>query len=166
MKWFRSHRMDPAVRGLADRHYNRQSEGHPNIAPPGRLLVLKTLAADALWVTCWQKPEYVKHAWPNAWTCSTFRNEGPHLSSLLIRQAVARTVHKYGPPPAGGMITFVDPSKVRHKRDPGRCFLHAGFRVVGKTPKGLICLHLAPADMPAPEAPAILGNLRRIPLSS
>lgn len=51
------------------------------------------------------------------------------------------------------MITFVDPGKVRRKRDPGRCFLKAGFRRVGSTAGGLVALQLQPEDMPAAEAP-------------
>jgi len=79
-----------------------------------------------------------------------FRNEGAGLSSQLIREAVAITRGCWPVMPARGMVTFVDPTKVRHKRDPGRCYLRAGFRRVGMTPKGLIVLQLLPQDMPEP----------------
>jgi hypothetical protein len=47
------------------------------------------------------------------------------------------------------MITFVDPSKVRPKRDPGRCYRRAGFEVVGETKVNkLIALQLLPEQMP------------------
>lgn len=36
MIWMRSHRADPEVVPLADRHYNRQKPGSPQFAPPGR----------------------------------------------------------------------------------------------------------------------------------
>jgi len=58
-----------------------------------------------------------------------------------------------GEPPELGMVTFVDPKKTRHKRDPGRCFIKAGFKRVGMTEGGLIALQLLPADMPEPLEP-------------
>lgn len=152
MNWTLSWRADPRARAIADRHYNRQSVGAVQFVPPGRCLVLLTPAADALWITSWPFAEYVKHAWAGAWVCSCFRNESDALSSELIRDAVAATCATW-PTPALGMVTFVDASKVRHKRDPGRCFLRAGFRRVGTTAGGLVALVMDPADMPAPAAP-------------
>ena len=148
--WWRSHRADPAVVPLADRHYNRQKIGSPQFAPPGRCLVLKTRPVDAFWITSWPFAEYVRHAWAGAWVCSAFRNEGPHLSSDLILDAVRATRAEYGEPPALGMITFVDASQVRRKRDPGRCYRRAGFTPCGETKGGLVALQLLPADMPDP----------------
>jgi hypothetical protein len=136
---------------LADRHYNRQKIGSPQFAPPGRCLVLKTKGRDAFWITSWPFAEYVRHAWAGAWICSAFRNESEHLSSELIREAVAATLAEFGPAPSLGMVTFVDPKKTRKKRDPGRCFLRAGFRYCGMTKGGLVALQLLPADMPQPE---------------
>jgi hypothetical protein len=138
-------------------------------APPGRCLVLVTEPPDAYWVTSFPFAEYVHHAWGGAWMCSAFRNEGPHLSSELIREAVAATRWRYGDPPSLGMVTFVDPSKVRHKRDFGRCFLRAGF-VPARCPKhasaasdcpacgsrteaGLHALQLLPEAMPSAATP-------------
>ena len=117
--------------------------------PPGRCFVLKRL--DGFWVTSWPFAEYVKHAWPGAWVCSAFRNEGREWpASQLIVSAVAATRAEFGDPPEIGMVSFVDPSKVKHKRDPGRCFLKAGFRLVGKTKGGLLAFLMSPADMPEP----------------
>ncbi len=90
----------------------------------------------------------MKHRWAGAWICSLFRNESPALSSELIREAVAITRHVWGNPPPLGMITFVDTSKVRKKRDFGRCYRRAGWRVCGRTKGGLLALRLAPDDMP------------------
>lgn len=137
MRWRESFKADPRARPLADRHYNRQKVGSPQFMPPGRSLVLLTDAADALWGSSWPKAEYVRHAWPGAWICSVFRNESPQRASDLIRDAVAATRAAWGDPPPLGMVTFVDAEKVRHKRDPGRCFLRAGFRPVGKTGGGV-----------------------------
>jgi len=131
VRWYLSHRFDARALPLADRHYNRRKVGSPQFVPPGRCLVLLTAAADALWVTSWPFAEYVRHAWPGAWVNSLFRNESPELASELIREAVAATRAMWPEVPTLGLITFVDAAKVRHKRDPGRCYLKAGFRRVG-----------------------------------
>ena len=150
--WALSHRADPAVVPLADRHYNRQKVGAPQFAPPGRCLVLKR--PDAFWITSWPFAEYVRHAWPGAWINSCFRREGgDHLASDMIRAAVAATVWRWPDVPDLGMVTFVDAGKVTHKRDPGRCYRHAGFRHVGFTKGGLLAWQLLPEDMPEPVAP-------------
>lgn len=152
MMWCVSHRFDPRALPLADRHYNRQKPGSPQFVPPGRCLVLLAPLADALWVTSWPFAEYTRHAWPGAWVNSLFRNESGALSSGAIREAVAATRAHYGDPPPIGMVTFVDPNKTRHKRDPGRCYVRAGFRRVGTTKGGLVALQMLPADMPSPVA--------------
>jgi hypothetical protein len=147
VKWQLSDRADPAARALADRHYNRQSIGAANFVPPGRCIVLRTPEADAFWVTSWPYADYVQHAWAGAWICTAFRNESPHLSSELILEAVAATRYEWCPPDLG-MVTFVDPTKIRHKRDPGRCYLKAGFKRVGETGSDKIALQLLPGQMP------------------
>lgn len=154
MRWQLTDSGDPAVAAMADRHYSRKTVGHPLFAPPGRRTVLRTPSADAVWVTSWQRPEYTAHDWPGAWMCTIFRNESPHLSSELIREAVAVTRHRWPDVPALGMVTFIDADKVRRKRDPGRCFLRAGFVHAGTTKdRGLIVLQLLPAAFPDPAAP-------------
>jgi hypothetical protein len=92
---------------------------------------------------------------------SLFRNESDHLSSELIREAIAATLWKWPEPPTLGIVTFVDASKVRHKRDPGRCYTKAGFTRLKETTKGgLVVLQMLPEDMPEPSAP--LGS--KVPL--
>jgi hypothetical protein len=151
--WQLSHRADKAALAMADRHYNRQKPGSPQFVPPGRCLVLITPERDALWVTSWPFGEYVKHRWPGAWVCSLFRNEsGRVLSSLLIREALAATRWYFGDNPLG-MVTFVDTAKTRHKRDPGRCYLRAGFHYDGYTQGGLVALACRPENMPPAAAP-------------
>lgn len=142
MRWKRSHRADRRAVAIADRHYSRQQPGTPQFVPPGRPVVLITPERDALWVSLAQK--HVDHAWPGAWLCQAFRNESAHRSSELITEAVAATRFLWGDPPAAGFITFVDPAKVRHKRDPGRCFVRAGWRRLNERTKGrgLVVLHL------------------------
>lgn len=151
MNWHLSHRADQAARVIADRHYNRQKVGTPQFVPPGRCLVL--LADEALWVTSWPFPEYVKHAWAGAWVNSCFRNEGLTLSSELIREAAAITRWRWPEIPDLGLVTFVDKDKVRAKRNPGYCYEKAGFSLVGKTKGGLLAWQLLPDAMPAPIEP-------------
>lgn len=151
MRWHLSHHADPRACDLADRHYSRKTHGAPQMMPPGRKLVMLTADADAVWGSSWPFAEYVKHDWAGAWMCTIFRNESSHLSSELIREAIAATREYWGDPPALGMITFVNAAKVRRKRDPGRCFLRAGFVNVGFNKGGQVALQLRPEDMPAPE---------------
>lgn len=152
MRWQISHRFDSRAAVIADRHYNRRAVGTPQFVPPGRCLVL-VIAGVAFWVSSWQLPEFVKHAWPGAWVCSAFRNESPstHLSSELIVEAIAATRWFWPDVHEMGMVTFVNPNKTRRKRDPGRCFRRAGF--VPATPRttrgGLVALQLTPSAMPA-----------------
>jgi hypothetical protein len=80
---------------------------------------------------------------------SFFRNEGAGLSSDLILAAVGATRTFWHQPPELGMVSFVDASKTRHKRDPGRCYRKAGFQHVGFTKAGLHVFQMLPADMPA-----------------
>jgi len=167
--WRLSWRADPKARVLADRHYSRQKVGAAQFVPPGRSVELLTERADALWVTSWPYAEYVHRDWKDAWLCSLFRNESELLSSELIREAVAITRGIWPEVPTIGMVTFVDRSKVKSKRDPGRCFTRAGFRPAicyahawldlimddcsscqGRTKGGLLALQLLPEDMPPP----------------
>lgn len=168
MNWSLSHRFDPSAVALADRHYNRQKPGTPQFVPPGRCLVL--LADAALWVTSWPFAEYTKHAWAGAWVNTLFRREGGEMiASEMIRDAIAATRWYFGETPPLGMVSFVDPSKVRRKRDPGRCYLRAGFKrakcpqheavdarcnaCFGLTEAGLLAFQIEPQDMPEPRPP-------------
>lgn len=155
--WRYSNRADPRSRALADRHYNRQKIGAPQFVPPGRCAVFyaQTLTGEAFWVTSWPFAEYVKHAWPGAWICSAFRNEGAGQASEMIRQAVAATRFALGEPPTIGMVTFIDRAKVNPIRVHGRnvwgwTYRKAMFRECGETKGGLLALQLLPTDMPAP----------------
>lgn len=60
-----------------------------------------------------------------------------------MREATARTYaywrRHYGGLPAVPLTTEVDPRKTRRKRDPGRCFLRAGWSRVGVV-RGLVVL--------------------------
>jgi hypothetical protein len=155
MTWKMSHRADPFARDIADRHYNRQKIGSPQFAPPGRCLVLTAQMGQlkALWITSWPYAQYVKHEWAGAWVCSAFRTEGIAPASALILLAVSATKSYYGKPPTLGMVTFVDPRKVRPTMVRGTpvwgwTYRKAGFEECGKTKGGLIALQLSPNKMP------------------
>jgi hypothetical protein len=153
MIWAVANRASRRCRLIADRHYSRQNVGAEQFVRPGRCLVLyaRTASGEALWVTSWQK--HADHAWPGAWECTIFRNEGAGQSSALIAQAVSASRAFFGEPPAAGMITFVDPGAIRSD-NPGYCFKRAGFRLVGATKvHRRPCLQLLPAGMPDAEAP-------------
>lgn len=163
MRWFRSHCCAPRGRALADRHYPRRSPGAVRFVAPGSPLVLVTEDGLAVWVTLRQRAEFVDHQWPGAWCCTLFRNEGPALSSQLIREALAASVAELGRPPSQGLVTFVDPAAVRHKRDPGRCFRRAGFEEWGRLEPShgrgaRVVLGVLPGAFPPPE-PARGGQL-------
>jgi hypothetical protein len=155
-RWQRTWRADPRLAALADRHYSRKTVGAAQFAPPGRCLPLITAAGDAGWVTSWPLHAYTMHGLGDAWICTLFRNESEHLSSELICEAVAATRAEWGAPPPGGTLTFVDASKIRRKRDPGRCFLRAGFKRLDRLTKdrGLVVLRLAAGAHPEAETPA------------
>ena len=106
-------------------------------------------------MTSWPFAEYVRHEWGGAWICSAFRNEGNALSSDLIREAVAVTRWRWSEVPPLGMVTFVDASKTKRKRDPGRCYRKAGFKPCGMTNGGLFALQLLPEAMPQAEPPCV-----------
>lgn len=147
--WIKVNHDDDGGRALADRHYSRQTIGARDFAPPGRKLVLATRDERAVWAAvCNLDPRGGLH-----WRVTIFRNEAPELyrSSDLVREATAATFaywdRHYGARPPVPLRTEIDASKVRHKRDPGRCFLRAGWRRVGIGPshRALVVLE-APAS--------------------
>lgn len=77
------------------------------------------------------------------WRVTLFRNEGHVVSSELVRAATITTfswwAHRYGEVPAE-LVTEVDAAKVRRKRDPGRCFMRAGWERIGDSKGGLVRL--------------------------
>lgn len=109
----------------------------------GKTFVMLTRDARAVWGVI----ENMDPAGAPRWRCSIFRNEGPILSSDLVREATSRTYaywsRHYGGHPAVPLTTEIDPGKTRRKRDPGRCFLRAGWKRIGEV-RGLVVLE-APA---------------------
>jgi hypothetical protein len=79
---------------------------------------------------------------------SLFRREAGPVASELIIAATAATRAHWPVLPDLGMVTFIDPKKVRRKRDFGRCYLRAGWIRVGETAGGLLAFQLKPEDWP------------------
>lgn len=97
------------------------------------------LTPDALGLFVWRKFRSMDNQ--EGVNCAIFRNEGAGLSSDLIRLADALAWDRW---PGERLYTYVDPKKVRHKRDPGRCFLRAGWRHWGWSKSGLRILDCRP----------------------
>ena len=137
--WIRVNKSDPVACALADRHYSRRKIGAPQFMPPGQTIVLLRaegfVTGDALFG--WWRPDPSSGLQAmnrlDGWTCTIFRNESAVLSSELILAAEpAMSVFGYNVGP-DGLLTYVWDAKVRHKRDPGRCFLKAGWHVCGRS---------------------------------
>ncbi len=173
--WCLSWCADPAVAALIVDHYGRQKPNAKQFMPPGRKLVLKTVATDpqtglpyAAWGTSWPYEQYVNRDWADAWLNSLFcRKGGPDRASDLIPWAVAHTRAWWpGVMPGHGFVTMVDAAKVRPKDGKyrtdgvGWCYRKAGWRHAGYTKAGLHVFQQLPGDMPEPSpvpgAPAAL----------
>lgn len=149
MYWAMTNRFSRAGCKLADRHYSRQKVGSNQFVAPGKPIVLIGRNNDALWVSLEQLHQ--DHEWKGFWLCTHFRNESAELSSELIKQAEAVTISEWGRT-SKGMITFIDTEKVRKKRDFGRCFRKAGWKVFGYTKVNkLLVLGIYIEDMAQPE---------------
>lgn len=129
-RWHAVDRCDVRARRLADRHYSRQSPGAVDFMAAGVTLVLLTDCERAVWGAI----ENLDPAGAPRGRVSIFRNEGAGLSSDLIREATDRTYVYWSKPPrrrpSVPLTTEVDPDRTKRKRDPGRCFIRAGWRVV------------------------------------
>lgn len=131
------------ARAIFDNHYSRRkyADGRNQLlfVGPGEKLVLVT--PDALAVFIWCK--FRSMDGQEGVSCTAFRNEGAVKSSDLIHAAVALAWDRW---PNERLYTYIDPRKVRHKRDPGRCFLRAGWCHYGWSKKGLRILEIRPED--------------------
>lgn len=127
------------ARDIFDQHYSRYhyADGRkPKLfVGPGEKMVLVTPDAMALFV--WRKFISLDHQ--DGVNCAVFRNEGRQLSSDLIRAACDLAWERW---PGQRLYTYVDPKKTRRKRDPGRCFLKAGWTHNGYSKGGLRILEI------------------------
>lgn len=139
--WFLTKDGDRTLLALYERHYScyQYADGRPRFlfVGPGEKVVLRTNSGDAGFA--WRK--FIDDSGQQGVNCAFFRNESSHTSSELIRQADAIADRIW---PSERHYTYVDPTKTRRKRDPGRCFVRAGWRRCGLTAKGLVILEKLP----------------------
>lgn len=116
-------------RAIFDRHYSRYhyADGRKPLlyVGPGEKMVLLWHDARALFV--WRK--FISGDGQQGINCAIFRNEGAGLASHLIQQADALADARW---PGERHFTYVNPRAVR-SRNPGYCFLLAGWRRCGIT---------------------------------
>jgi len=105
-------------------------------AGPGEKLVLLTGDAKALFV--WRK--FISMDNQDGVSCAVFRNEGAGVSSELIKAADEIAWNRW---PGARLYTYVDGRRVK-SRNPGYCFLMAGWRRCGMTKSGLIIMEIFP----------------------
>jgi hypothetical protein len=146
--WRQVKRCDPLARALADRHYPpRRKKGAREFMANGRTFVLlaETAVADEMRRAVWGAIENLEpgNGGGLRFRCSIFRNEGPWLSSDLVHAATLLTQRRwrrmFGWDESPPLTTEIDPARTRRKRDPGRCFLKAGWFRIGEH-RGLVVL--------------------------
>ncbi len=141
-RWLQVADADPRARTLMMRHYSarhyRDARRRTKFIGPGEYLALMTVTCDALFV--WRY--FLDDAIPrqDGINCSVFRNEGPLLSSLLIREADELAWVRW---PGERHYTYVDSHKIK-STNPGYCFIMAGWRKAGITKGGLTILERMP----------------------
>jgi hypothetical protein len=134
--WWLTKDGDKACLAMYERHYSahRYADGRKRtqFVGPGEKVVLRTERADAIWV--WRK--FIDDSGQGGVNCAVFRNESAHRSSDLIRQAdqIADCLW-----PDSRHYTYVDPQRIA-SRNPGFCFLKAGWRKCGRTKGGLLIM--------------------------
>jgi hypothetical protein len=162
MPWWVTRDGDLDCLDLYLRHYSagRYADGRARLlfVGPGDKLVLRTGGADAVFVwrnftdDCIDERTGEPQQGVN---CAVFRNEGEHLSSSLIRRADAIADEVWTD---RRHYTYVSREKVA-SRNPGYCFLKAGWRKCGMTKSGLIVMErLLPEPMPT--ASELAANAR------
>jgi hypothetical protein len=134
--WYLTKDGDATCLELYERHYScykyRDGRKRRLFAGPGEKIVLRTGDGDAMFV--WRN--FIDDSGEVGINCAVFRNESAHLSSELIRQADAIADVAW---PGQRHYTYVNPRAVR-SRNPGYCFVAAGWRKSGVTKGGLLVL--------------------------
>ena len=132
-RWFAVKDGDPMLVDLFRRHYSSLKKSasvyrQHGISGQGESMALCTVSGDAgfMWVR-----QSIRDDGQAGINCTFFRNEGKELSSSLILEAEELALNKW--PNETRLFTYIDPRKVRHKRDPGRCYIKAGWKKIGMT---------------------------------
>jgi hypothetical protein len=145
--WWLTKDGDASCLALWERHYSsrlkRGPRRHTQFVGPGEKVVLRTQRGDALFV--WRRfiddcIDERTGGRQHGVNCAVFRNESAHRSSELIRQADAIADCLW---PGCRHYTYVSPAHVR-SRNPGFCFIAAGWSRCGRTKGGLIVLEKLP----------------------
>jgi hypothetical protein len=128
-----------SMSGTTSAHRYRDGRCRRLFVGPGDKLVLRSAAGDAFFVwrsfhdACVDARTGLSQAGIN---CAAFRNEGTARSSELVRQADAIADCLW---PGCRHYTYVNAARVQ-SRNPGYCFLVAGWRRCGFTKGGLLIL--------------------------
>lgn len=135
-EWWVTRDGDIDCKELHRRHYSRYAyaDGRdPGLfVGPGDKLVLRTLAGDAVFV--WRR--FIDDSGQTGVNCAMFRNESDRLSSSLIREADAIADDVWLD---RRHYTYVNSKKIA-SRNPGYCFIMAGWKRCGETKGGLVVL--------------------------
>lgn len=113
-----------------NRRDNPRYRNQKLIVGPGGKMVLLTPRDDALFV--WRN--FFSMDRQAGVNCAVFWNESPYRSSDLILAAESLAWERW---PSRRLYTYVNPKMVQ-SRNPGYCFLVAGWRKCGVTAKGLL----------------------------
>ena len=169
MRWMETDKGDPRCRRLADRHYSRQTPGHPMWTRPGWNLTLYAQQRNGrAAVFCWWRPKWEvgieRGDGLRAIECAIFRNETRFRSSDLIREAVRAVLcwrHATNTAWPDGLITSIDSVATAGGRAPdapaGVCFRRAGWddfpHQVGRADVWLRLIEPLPVPLAAPLLP-------------
>ena len=152
VNWLLSSSSDPRALAIVDGtghfsehgpHYSRRTPGSKTFTGVGQEIVLITEDHAAVWACIRQKTPSARGTGASRgrggetdacarfiWRNMLFRNLGPHLSSDLIRSALARTYEewalRYGKLPNERLRTEIGLSFIKSK-NPGYCYKKAGW---------------------------------------
>ena len=128
---------DPRARYLFMRHYSarkNRSAVTAKIAGPGEYMCLITPDCNSLFL--WRLFREIGQTEPRGLNCAVFRRErGNWLASEMILAAEELARARW--PGETRYYTYINPQKVQ-SRNPGYCFIKAGWEKYRTTPKGLI----------------------------
>ena len=138
MNWIVGQDGEPELYAMYRRHYSARKNIRPKtmqFVGPGQHIVLTLPDRSALFV--WRK--FTDASGQKGINCSIFRNESRLLSSDLIGEADAIADFCW---PGERHYTYVRASAVK-SRNPGWCFICAGWQRCGYTKAGLFILERA-----------------------
>ncbi len=136
--WILGQDGEPELKALYNRHYSKRhyKDGRTpkKFCGPGEIIVLTLPNRKALFV--WRK--FIDDSGQKGINCAVFRNESEIQSSDLIREACAIANKCW---PGTRLYTYVRPEAIK-SRNPGYCFICAGWKRCGRTAGGLVILEL------------------------